>query len=84
MKKHIDSAETEQVNRSLASSGHVGSLLHCAKSSVCDWALLAVSRSACGQLPQCGEESGSGARIVERVEGDGGGELWRFRAEANL
>src|SRR5450759_2167764 len=39
---------------------------------------------ACGQLPQGSKEARGGARIIERVERDGGGKLRRLGAEANL
>src|SRR6266567_1842806 len=46
--------------------------------------LVAVSGGARGQFPQSCQEAGSGSRIVERVERDRGGELRRFRPEADL
>jgi hypothetical protein len=45
--------------------------------------LLSMRRGA-GQLAERSQESGSGAWVGEGVEGDGGGELRRFGAEANL
>jgi len=43
-----------------------------------------MSGSAGGQFAQGGQEAGRGAGIVQCVEGDCGGKLGRFRAEANL
>ena len=46
--------------------------------------LLAVRRSSGGQFAQSREETGRRPGIVESIESDGGGELWRLGAEADL